>query len=214
MKNILLVGGGGHCASVADALIKTGNYKKIGIVDTKEESLFDEIPVVGTDDDLPELQKAGYNYSFISVGSIGNVILRRKLFSLVLNLKFEIPNIIDPSAEISQHATLGKGIFVGKNAVINAQSNIGDAAIINTGAVVEHDCEIGAFAHISPGATLCGNVKIGTDSHVGAGSVVIQGLHIGKRVIIGAGTVVIHDIEDDCTVVGNPGKVIRKKMKE
>ena len=37
-----------------------------------------------------------------------------------------------------------------------------------------------------------------------------QQISIGKNVMIGAGAVIIKDIEDDCTVVGNPGKVIKK----
>ena len=45
---------------------------------------------------------------------------------------------------------------------------------------------------------------------VGTGTNIIQGLHIGKNSIVGAGSVVIRDIQDNCTVVGNPGRIIKK----
>lgn len=206
MKNILLIGGGGHCASVADALIRTKEYDKIGIIDFKDKSpLFDLIPIVGCDDDLSELKKE-YDYAFVTVGSVGHTALRQKLYSMIQELGFTIPNIIDPSAVVSENAELGNGIFVGKNAVINARSRIGNAAIINTGAIVEHDCDIGSFAHISPRATLCGRVIVGDNTHIGAGAVIKQGIKVGKGSMIGMGSVVIHNIVDGVLVVGNPAK--------
>ena len=35
-KNILLVGGGGHCKSVLDTLLKLNRFSKIGIIDKKK----------------------------------------------------------------------------------------------------------------------------------------------------------------------------------
>ena len=67
-------------------------------------------------------------------------------------LGYAFPNIIDPSGIVSEHASLGQGVFVGKGAVVNAGATVGDGAIINTGAIVEHDCKVGAFVHIAPGA--------------------------------------------------------------
>jgi acetyltransferase-like isoleucine patch superfamily enzyme len=73
---------------------------------------------------------------------------------------------------------------------------------------------IGDFSHIAPGAVLCGNVKIGKGTFVGANSVITQGINIGNNVIIGAGTVVIRDIPDNCTVVGNPQRIMVKEGKK
>ena len=65
--------------------------------------------------------------------------------------------------------------------------------------------------HISPNATLSGNVVVGTGTHIGSGAVSIQGIRIGKWCTIGAGTVVIRDVPDFSTVVGNPGRIIKRK---
>lgn len=210
MKKILLIGGGGHCKSVADAVIRASEYDDIGIVDINPaEPLFGSIKIVSSDDNLPALLEAGWTDAFVTVGSIGNTKLRRKLYSCILKEGFQIPNIVDPSAVVSIDAHLGKGVFVGKNAVINAGSIIGNAAIINTGAIVEHDCHIGDFVHVSPRAVICGGVEVGNDTHVGAGSVIKQYLNIGENIMIGMGSVVINDITSSSTVVGNPAKIIR-----
>lgn len=51
---------------------------------------------------------------------------------------------------------------------------------------------------------------LGEYVHVGANVVIIGGVHIGNNVIIGAGSVVTKDIPDNCTVVGNPARIIKK----
>jgi len=35
-KNILLIGGGGHCRSVLDTIFELNEYLKLGIIDKKE----------------------------------------------------------------------------------------------------------------------------------------------------------------------------------
>ena len=83
--------------------------------------------------------------------------------------------------------------------------------MINTGSIIEHDCIIGDNTFISPGVILGGNVTIKKNSFIGMGSKIIEGKIIGNNVTIGAGAVVIDDIPDNCTAVGVPAKVIKKK---
>ncbi len=207
-KKILLLGGGGHCRSVLDCLMVSQQFDTIGIVDNENLGSVMGVPVIGTDDDLPDLIQAGWDSAFISVGSIGYTQIRRKLYSVAKNLGFALPVIADPSAIIARGVALGEGVFIGKGAVINTGSKVGDCAIINTGAVVEHDCLIGNFTHISPGAILCGQVSAGHDSHIGAGSVIRQGIKIGSDCIIGIGSMVVSDIPNNVKAYGNPCRVV------
>lgn len=199
MKKIVLIGGGGHCKSVLDAIKRANEYTKIVITDP-------QIPfgtsilgceVVGDDSVLPQLYKDGFEYAFITVGNIKSSTIREKIFNKAVEIGFDFPVIVDPSAIVSAYATLGKGTFVGKKTVINADVNIGSNVIINTGTVVEHDCIIGDFSHISVGSNICGAVKIGKNCFVGAGVTVIQSICIGENVTIGAGSVVIKDVTDN-----------------
>ena len=211
-KKILLVGGGGHCASVLDCLLDMDRFDAIGIIDPKgpdsEKTL--NIPVVGTDDDLERLHREGWNYAFVTLGSVGNTALRRKLFCILQKIGYEIPVIIDPSALVARDVKLESGTFVGKRAIVNARSRIGAGAIVNSGAIIEHDCRIGDFVHIGPGATLCGGVQVGNDSHIGAGSVVKQLLAVGSRVLVGSGSNVVKSLPEGVVAYGNPCKAVNK----
>lgn len=209
MKKIVLLGGGGHCRSVTDSILKSNEYEICGIVDNSPDIDVYGIKYLGNDSILGSLKSKGVDNIFICIGSVGDTSLREKLYEKVISMGYNVPSIIDKTAEIAQNVITGKGVYAGKNCVINACAKIDDMAIINTSCVVEHDCIIGKYVHISPSATLCGNVNIGKSSHIGANATVIQGIRICSDVIIGAGSVVVKDILNKGTYVGNPARKIK-----
>lgn len=212
-KKILLIGGGGHCKSVIDSLLDLNEYTEIGIVDKKQNigNSIMGIPIVGCDDDLLMLFNKQYTHAFVTVGSIGNPVLRIKLFTILSEIGYEIPVIIDPSSNVSKHSiTIEQGVFVGKQSIVNAATVIKKGAIINSGSIVEHDCNIGKFAHISPGTVLGGEVVIGDNSHIGLNVTIKQQVTIGSNSIIGMGSVVLKNIKDNMLAYGNPCREMNK----
>ncbi|WP_286152667.1 acetyltransferase [Sporofaciens musculi] len=203
-KRLVLLGGGGHCSSVLDAAQRMGMFDEIVITDCDmvAGTEFMGSRVVGTDDALLQLFQDGIRMAFISMGSIKSTKLRKLLYRRAMDMGFDFPNIIDPSALVSEYAMLGKGIFVGKNSVINAGARVGDMAIINTGAIVEHGSSIGSFSHISVGAVVCGDSKIGNSVFVGANAAIIQGVKVGANSIVGAGSIVLKDAVPDSRIIG------------
>ena len=206
-KKLLLIGGGGHCRSVLSSALSLNEYEEIGIVDYTDASVLG-VSVVGQDEDLPALKKAGWTDAFITVGSIGDINLRHRLYQMVIDNGFTVPTIIDATAIIAQDVKVAPGCYIGKGVIVNFGSCIGKCAIINTGAIIEHDCLIGDFVHISPGTVLCGQVSVGNHSHIGAGSVVRQQIEIGRDVLVGIGSVVVRNIPDCVKAFGNPCKVV------
>ena len=210
-NKLVLIGGGGHCTSVIDTLFTSTEYEEIVITD--KENVGKEllsVPIVGTDACLAELLRNGFTDAFITLGSIGDTQCRRKIYTLLKKIGFNIPNIIDKTASVSKSADLGEGIFIGKHAVVNSLSSVGNNSIINTAAVIEHECILGEFVHIAPHAVLCGNTTVGDGSHIGAGATVRQQITIGKNTVIGAGSVVVKNISDSKTAYGNPCREIEK----
>ena len=203
-RKIVLIGGGGHCKSVLDTLFRNKSYDQVVITDNNipAGTMIMGAEVVGDDAVLPELLQNGFKNAFITVGSVKSTRVRHILYKKIIDAGFDIVNVIDTTAIVSEHSILGKGIFVGKNAVVNAGATIGDCSIINTGAIIEHECFVGEFTHISVNANLCGDVRVGADTLVGAGSTVIQGIEIGNNVIIGAGSTVIRNVEDNSIKYG------------
>ena len=56
-----------------------------------------------------------------------------------------------------------------------------------------------------------GAATIGDNVLIGSGAKIIGPVNIGSNVNIGANAVVTKDIPDNCTVIGNPSIIIRKK---
>ncbi len=105
-------------------------------------------------------------------------------------------------ADIHPGAKIGKGFFI-------------DHA---TGVVIGETTEIGDNVSIYQGVTLGGvstskgkrHPTIGNNVVIGAHATVLGAIYIGDCVRIGAGSVVIKDVPPNCTVVGIPGKVVRR----
>lgn len=193
---LIMLGGGGHCSSILDSVLQMKCYDRIVIVDPNmiKNSYFMGCEVVGTDDDLLPLYNDGYKCAFVSIGSIDSSSRRWSVFIRAKEIGFRFPNIVDHNSVVAESCCLGRGIYIGKNAVINSMAKIGDFSIINTGAIIEHGCIVGEFSHVSVGAVVCGDVIIGNNCLIGANSTIIQGVRIGDGCIIGAGSTVLSDV--------------------
>jgi len=192
MKNIILIGGGGHCKSVIDVIEQEGRFEIAGIVD-KPELLGSNVygyPIIGNDSDLDSLSKR-YQYALITVGQIKSPSLRVKLFDLATKAGFTLPSIISPNAYVSKHSSIGNGVIVMHNAIVNASTFIGDNCIINSKALIEHDCSISKHCHISTNATINGGVTVESRCFVGSGSTTKELITISENSFIKAGSLVV-----------------------
>lgn len=140
--------------------------------------------------------------------AIGNNYIRKQIVTENVNFVYTI--LVSDVSNIMQRVAIGKGTVIMPGASVNVDVRIGEHCIVNTNASVDHDCVIENFVHLSPNVALAGNVTVGEGTHVGIGACIIQGVKIGKWCTIGAGAVIIKDVPDGCTVVGNPGKIIKK----
>ena len=104
--------------------------------------------------------------------------------------------------DIHPGATIGKRFFI-------------DHA---TGVVIGETAIIGDNVSLYQGVTLGGvsfnkgkrHPTIGNHVVIGCNACVLGNINIGSNVRIGAGSVVLKDVPDDCTVVGVPGRIVRR----
>jgi sugar O-acyltransferase (sialic acid O-acetyltransferase NeuD family) len=191
MKDIILIGGGGHCKSVIDVIELQQEYNIAGIID-QPEMLGNEVlgyKVIGNDGDLIDMARK-YDNAIITLGQIGNPHKRIELFNLAIESGFELPVIISPRAYVSKHSKVGKGTIVMHDVLINANTTVGENCILNSKALIEHDCIIESHCHISTQAIINGGVVVGERSFVGSNSTTKQGIVIEKESFIKAGSVV------------------------
>jgi sugar O-acyltransferase (sialic acid O-acetyltransferase NeuD family) len=208
-KNLILIGGGGHCKSVINVAERAG-FNIIGILDTIDNvgKKVLNYSIVGTDDSIPDyVNKA---FFIVSVGQIKDVALRIKLHQKVLDAGGKLATIIANTANVSIYNQIGEGSVVMHQAVINADVKIGVGCIINTFANIEHDVVIDDFCHISTGAIVNGNCIVGKNVFVGSQSVIINGINIAEGSVIAAGSVVSKNIFVKGVYAGNP---VELKMK-
>ena len=194
---MILIGAGGHAHACIDVIEQHGQYQIAGLVGMQEEMHARHLgyAVIATDAELPQLAKK-YQYAVITVGQIDSPDKRISLYQQAIELGFSLPDIIAPTAHVSDHATVGAGTIVMHGVIVNAGARVGKNCIINTRALVEHDAVVEDHCHISTGALLNGNVRIGAGSFVGSGSVIKDGITLGKSCLVGIGLCVRHNQAD------------------
>lgn len=194
MKNVIIIGAGGHGKVVAD-IIRLNGDNVVGYLDDRNPAELSGVEVIGT---LEDIGKEDCFY----FSAIGNSAVREKTMSI----QAKWYTAIHPRAVIASDVVIGEGSCVMANAVINPGATLGKGVIVNTSATVDHDCFIEDFVHIAPGANISGAVSIGKSTWIGVGSAVSNNVSICAECMIGAGTVVIKDIRDSGTYVGVPAK--------
>jgi sugar O-acyltransferase (sialic acid O-acetyltransferase NeuD family) len=202
-KNLILVGGGGHCKSVIDVAEGVG-WTIFGILDVVENvgKTVLGYPVIGTDEQIPEFIHKGH--FLVAVGQIKNAELRKKLHEKIFVANGKLATIIAADAHVSRYSSIGEGTVVMHKVVVNADAKIGMGCIINTMANIEHDVSIGDFCHISTGAMINGGCFVGRETFVGSGSVVANTVSIAENCVIAAGSVVRKNISGSGIYAGNP----------
>ena len=186
---LILIGGGGHCASCIDVIEQEDMFTIAGIIDkdTPTENLLG-YPLLGCDDDLVKL-RASFDYALITVGQIKSPATRIRLFELVKLLGFTLPTIISSRAYVSRHASVGAGTIVMHDALINARASVGSNCVINTKALIEHDAVIEDNCHISTGAIVNGGVSVKQGSFIGSNAVTKEYVQTHNNDFIKAGSI-------------------------
>ena len=211
MKDLILIGGGGHCKSVLDAAESAG-YNILGVLDMPED-VGKEIlstKVIGTDDDIPAyVDKAEF---VITVGFIKNPSTRIRIYNKVKEVGGNFATIIASTAYVSKYAKIGEGTVVLHQAFVNAGAKVGCNVILNTATNIEHDAVIGNHCHISTGTMVNGDCKVGERCFIGSQSVLANGISIGDDIIVGAGSLVRKSISEKGIYSGNPA-ILKIKVK-
>ncbi|MCD6531323.1 serine O-acetyltransferase [bacterium] len=122
-----------------------------------------------------------------------------------------------PARMISEFSRFINGIEIHPGAQIGRRFFIdhGTGVVIGETTIIGDDCTL--FQGVTLGGT--GKEKgkrhptLGNGVVIGAGAKVLGNITIGDNVRIGAGSVVVRSVPPNCTVVGVPGRIVRRREK-
>lgn len=104
--------------------------------------------------------------------------------------------------EIHPGASIGKNLFIDHGTGVV----IGETAVIGDNVTMFHGVTLGGTGNEKDKKR---HPTIGNNVFIGSGAKILGNITIGNNVKIGANAVVLKDVEDDRTVVGIPGYVVK-----
>jgi sugar O-acyltransferase (sialic acid O-acetyltransferase NeuD family) len=200
MKQIIIIGSGGHSAEIDDYF----QYAK------KKSPDFD-LEIVGFIDDNP-LSYGNYDFTAPFLGDIQSHIVRNDVFYImgIANLKYRRPIIekflsegaqftsfIHPDGYISASSKIGNGVVICPGVNVGPKVTIGDFTLINSRSSMGHDTKVGSYNFICPNVCFSGFTVVGDENLFGINSATIPGIQIGSRNKIAAGMVLDKNVGDD-----------------
>lgn len=206
MENkIILVG---YFKEVHELVLKCG-YGVAGVIDPNPKVCHSSgILYLGSDRDAEKILKEYINYSIVITPDLP--LVREKLYKHYSQFTSKFASLISPNATISSSAKVGRGVVIQDNVFVSSDAIIGDFSKLNVNSNIMHDTYIGDFTTIAPNAVLLGRVTINSRCYIGSNSTILPNLEVGERAVIGAGSVVTKFVSNNCTVAGNPSKILKK----
>ena len=153
------------------------------------------------------------DFSFVVALGYKELRIKHKLFEHLLRREREMFSAIHSSATISPSATIGRGVVIFPGCVIDQYAKIGDGTVLYSRTTIAHDCRVGKSSFLAPSVTLAGNVTVGDRVFIGSGTCVANTVQIADDCIVGIGSVITHDLSSGCSAIGNPIRILSKRLK-
>lgn len=153
-----------------------------------------------------------------AVIAVGEPQIRKKLYEKLVSYSIPLATVVHPTAIISRFANVEPGVIIGEFSSIHSNAHIGANTIVQPFCCVGHDIIIGRHVVVSTTANIGGNTVVEDCVFIGMNCSVLQNLRIGQNAIVAMGAVVFRNVDDGCTVLGNParetlGNMQRKALK-
>jgi len=191
---------------IALSLLTAGIYieKKAKIIETAKQdinNIFDNDPAARS---VPEVLLCYPGLHAIWMHRLSHYLWNRNL-KLIARFLSHINRFLT-GIEIHPAAKIGRNFFIdhGMGVVIGETAEIGDNVTLYQG--------------VTLGGTSLEKVKrhptIGNNVVIGSGAKILGAFKIGDNSKIGSNSVVVREVPENSTVVGVPGKIIKKEISE
>ena len=161
-KSLLIIGAGGYGKVVAEVAAACG-YDNISFLDDNSEEATGKIN---------EINAFCGQFANAFVG-IGNNQFRNKMIKELLEIGYEVPVLLHPTAYVSKTAKISAGTVVEPLAIVNTNSVIGKGCIVSVGAIVDHDTVLEDCVHVNAGAIVKAGAHVEENRKLEAGEVIL-----------------------------------------
>lgn len=209
MQKLIIVGAGGFGRELLQ-MVKEINeisptWKMLGFLDDDSKALHDvecEFSIIGGIEGWKPIGNEVYAIA------LANPKLKKRVVSALEAAGCGFATIIHPTARVSDHVKVGKGLIMKSYSSISVNVEIGDFAFFNLMAGAGHDCVIGDFCMLGPRCSLSGHTTLGEGVTVGAHASTYPGVAVGDYATIGMNSAAVRKVKSNTTVMGVPAKVI------
>ena len=204
---MIVLGNGGHAASVAEAAESAG-FTVAGFIEIAAEPA----PFKNLSSRVAQID---FETTAVAIG-VGTNFARAAIHALVSS-EFpgaRFPPIVHQTAWLSPSSEIADGVTLLAHSSVGSNASLGQGSLVNTGASLDHDGELGNFASLGPGARTGGNVTIGSRTMIGLQAGILQGRTVGEDSVVGAQSLVLEDIPSLSVAVGSPCRVIRSRERD
>ena len=148
---------------------------------------------------------------FIGLG-YRRLALKQEVLEKLHALGRSLPSFVHQTCHVAHSSHIGEASYLYPMCNIDRMVNIGSGVLLNNSVVVSHGCQLENYCFLAPSVTLCGYVQVGQQTFIGAGTTVSNGVKIGAKVSIGIGSVITRDLPDEVSAIGNPVKMLKKRL--
>lgn len=184
-KKLLIIGAGGLGRMTFETALSLGYSCSFLDDDTSLGSIMG-INVLGRIDDLHMF----VNEFPYCICAIGNNSIRQKITELAIELGFNVPNIINKSAFVSEYAKLGFGNILLNNVCVQNGAVLGNGVVITANSEIHHDCIVGDYSLIYSCSVIRTFAVLGQRTKIGSTVTVSNSVHLSDDSTINDGEVV------------------------
>lgn len=190
MKNLALVGAGGHAREV---MAQMGKNLECFVDDNYADKK--AMPLSAFDPNKYKLLIA-----------VGDSKLRMDLHAK-LPKSTEFFTFIHPTANImSKTVQIGSGCFIGAYSILTCNISVGNHVLLNRCNQISHDNMLEDFVSLMPNVNLSGNVLLQKGVFLGANSSVKENVRITENITIGMHSLVTKSLDEPGVYFGVPAK--------